>query len=220
MVSLTTFQTNFTGKRTILTIISVLAITLTSCGQNIPKNSSDEGKIEGNVYSSKEVGWTIEIPKGWTITDKEKTDETAKKGLKAIEETLNEKVDYSGVKNLIFFQKNMFNIFQSTSEPFEVEYEGEWEKNNEDLKKIIYSTYQNQGIKVDSSATTIEKIDGLDFYKYDFTIYSPKGEVILKQIMFSKLINGLDFGVNLNSNNDKDRDELLKVFRKSKFVKN
>lgn len=202
-----------------LTMISVLIMTMISCGQNIPKNSVDEGIVEGNIYSSKEIGWTIEIPKGWTIIDKEKTEETAKKGLKAIEETIDEKVDYSEVKNLISFRKNKFNIFQSTSEPFEVEHEEEWEENNDALKKIIYSTYENQGIKVDSSATTIEKIDGLDFQTYNFTIYSRKGEIILKQMMLSRLINGFDFGVNLNYNNDKDRDELLKVFRNSKFIK-
>lgn len=123
------------------------------------------------------------------------------------------------MKNLISFQKNQFNIFQSSSEPFELEYEGEWEETNSELKEIIYKTYLNQGIKADSSATIIEKIDGLDFHKYSFTIYSPKGKVILNQIMYSRLINGFDFGVNINFNNDKDKDELLKVLRNSKFKK-
>lgn len=206
-------------KKIFFVIITGLAVTLASCGQFDPNKNIDEGKVEGNIYTSEEIGWTIEMPKGWTVIDKEKTKKTNEKGLKAIEETIDGKVDYSGLKNLISFQKNQFNIFQSTSEPFKLEYEGEWEKNNAALKEIIYTTYRNQGIKTDSSATTIEKIDGLEFHKYSFTIYSPKGEVILKQIMFSRLINGFDFGVNINYNNDKYRDELLKVFRNSKFKK-
>ncbi|MNE81863.1 hypothetical protein D3C80_1785430 [compost metagenome] len=137
--------------------------------------------------------------------------------MKAIEETIDAKVDYSGLKNLIRFQKNQFNIFQSTSEPFKQEYEGEWKENNNSLKTIIYSTFENQGIKSDSSATSIEKIDGLDFHTYSFTIYDPKGNIILKQIMYSRLINGFDFGVNINYNNEKDKNEMLKAFRKSKF---
>ena len=117
-------------------------------------------------------------------------------------------------------QINQFNIFQSTSEPFELEYEGEWEENIRELKEILFATYKNQGIKADFSATSIEKINGLDFHTYSFTIYSPKGIVILKQLLYSRLINGYDFGVNLNYNNDKDRDELLRVFINSKFKKN
>lgn len=206
-------------KKILFTIITGISLSLTSCGQVDPNKNIDEGNVEGNIYTSKEIGWTIEIPKGWTVVDKEKTKETNEKGLKALEETIDGEIDFSGLKNLISLQKDQFNIFQSTLEPFELEYEGEWEENNAALKEIIYTTYLNQGMKSDSSATTIEKIDGLEFQKYSFTIYSPKGEVILKQIMFSRLINGFDFGVNINYNNDKDRDELLKVFRKSKFKK-
>lgn len=206
-------------KKILFTIFTVLLLSLTSCGQTDPNKNIDEGKIEGNIYTSQEIGWTIVIPKSWTIVDKEKNKEINEKGLKALEETLEGEVDYSKLKNLISLQKDQFNNFQSTSEPFELEYDGEWEENNSALKEIIYTTYLNQGIKADSSATTVEKIDGLDFQRYSFTIYSPKGEALLKQIMFSRLINGFDFGVNINYNNDKDRDELLKVFRNSKFKK-
>jgi hypothetical protein len=206
------------NKTIFILTIGILSI-LTSCGKADPNKNVDEGKVERNLYTSGEIGWTIEIPKGWTVVDKEEKQATNEKGKKAIKETIKEDFDFSGLKNLIGFQKNQFNIFQSTSEPFELEYEGEWEENNSELKKILFATYKNQGIKADSSATSIEKIDGLDFHTYSFTIYSPKGVVILKQLLFSRLINGYDFGVNLNYNNDKDRDELLKVFRNSKFKK-
>lgn len=206
-------------RKIIFTIITGISLSLTSCGQVDPNKNIDEGKIEDNIYTSQEIGWTLEIPKGWTVIDKAITKETNEKGLKAIEETIDEKVDYSSLKNLISFQKNKFNIFQSSSEPFKLEYEGEWEENNANLKDIIFSTYENQGIKVDSSATKIVTIDGLDFQSYSFTIFSPKGDVILRQIMFSRLINGFDFGVNINFNNEKDKNELLKVFMNSKFKK-
>lgn len=206
-------------KNFFFTIIAGFSLSLTSCGQVDPNKNIDEGKVEGNIYTSQEIGWTIEIPKGWKVIDKEKIEEINEKGLKVIEETIGGQVDYSGLKNLISFQKNQFNMFQSTSEPFALEYEGEWEENNAALKEIIYSTFLNQGIKTDVSATTVEIIDGLEFQRFGFTIYSPNDEVILKQIMYSRLINGFDFGVNINYNNDNDRDELLAVFRNSKFIK-
>ncbi|HRF77184.1 MAG TPA: hypothetical protein PLB46_11465 [Chitinophagales bacterium] len=107
------------------------------------------------------------------------------KGTQALEETIDQEVDFSGVKTLIAFQKNQFNIFQSTSEPFKLEYEGEWEINNAAIKALIFETFVNQGIKADSSATSVETIDGLDFQTYSFTIYGPNDEVILNQILYS-----------------------------------
>lgn len=206
-------------KRILFTVITGFTIILISCGEVDPNKNIDEGKVDGNFYTSNDIGWTIEIPKGWKIVEKEKTQEMNERGFKALEETLENEIDYSGLKNLISFQKNQFNLFQSSSEPFNLEYEGEWDDNNAALKEIIYSTYENQGIKVDSSTTKIENIDGLDFQTFSFTLYGSKGEVILKQIMYSRLINGFDFGVNINYNNDQDRDELLKVLRNSKFKK-
>ena len=206
-------------KKILFTIIAGISLSLTSCGQVDPNKNIDEGKVEGNIYTSEEIGWTIEMPKGWAFINKEKTKELNEKGLRALEKTMDREVDNSGLKNLISLQKDRFNIFQSNSEPFELEYKGEWEENNAAMKELMYTTYLNQGVKADSSATTIEKIDGLEFHKYSFTIYGPKGEVILKQIMFSRLINGFDFGVSISYNNDEYRDELLKVFRNSKFKK-
>lgn len=206
-------------KKTLLSIISGLAVTLTSFGQANPNKNIDERKIEGTLYTSQDIGWAIEIPEGWTLIEIAKMKELNEKGLKALEETIDGPIDTSGLKNLIAFQKNTFNIFQSTSEPFELQYAGEWEENNAAVKDLIYEAYVNQGIKVDSTETKIETIDGLNFHTYTFTIYDPKGNVILKQRMFSTLINGFDFGVNINYNNFRDGTELLAVFRNSKFKK-
>jgi hypothetical protein len=206
-------------KKILFTIVLSISLALATRGQVDPNKNIDEGKIEGNTYTSNEIGWKMEIPTGWAVVEKEKTKENNEKGLKALQETMDAEIDYSGLKNLISIQKDLFNIFQSTSEPFKVEYEGEWEENSAALKEIIYLTYLDQGIKADSSATTTEVIDGLEFQKYSFTIYSPNGKLILGQIMYSRLINGFDFGVNINYNNDKYRDELLMAFRNSKFKK-
>ncbi len=207
-------------KRTLITMIAFIALSYTSFAQVNSNKKTDEGKIEGNIYTSNEIGWVIEIPKNWTIVDVESSKAVNEKGAKAIEEAFDGDIDFSGLKNLISLKKDLFNSFQSTSEPFELEYEGEWEENNIALKDIIFTTYQSQGLKADSSITQTETIDGVVFQTYTFTLYNPKGEVILQQIMYSSLINGFDFGVNINYNNDKDRDELLRAFRSSKFRKN
>jgi hypothetical protein len=201
-----------------LTLLGIL-FSFSSCKQIDPNKQVDEGKVTKNVYTSEEIGWTIEIPDGWTIVEKDKSEEYTNKGLKAMEEVVDGEIDMSGLKNLISFQKNQFNVFQSTSEPFKVEYEGEWEVKNVELKKLMHTVYTNQGIKVDSSASSTIKVDGLDFHYYSFTLYGPQGEVILKQSIYSRLINGLDFGVNINYNNENDKNEMLTVWKNSKFKK-
>jgi len=200
----------------ILTFLIIL-FSISSCRQIDPNKQIDEGKVDKNIYTSENIGWTIEIPDGWTIVEKDKSEEYDNKGLKAIGEVTDGEIDISGLKHLISFQKNQFNIFQSTSEPFKTEYDGEWEVNNAGLKKIMYSAFLNQGIKVDSSATSTVKIDGLDFRYFSFTIYGPKGDIILNQSMYSRLMNGQDFGVNINYNNEKDKMEMLTAWKNSKF---
>ena len=204
-------------KKTLLIFISTL--TIISCKPSNPNKNIDEGKVEGNTYTSQEIGWTIAIPDGWEVVDRDKSEDMREKGTQALEETIDQEVDFSGVKTLIAFQKNQFNIFQSTSEPFKLEYEGEWEINNAAIKALIFETFVNQGIKADSSATSVETIDGLDFQTYSFTIYGPTGEVILNQILYSRLINGFDFAANINYNNEKDKETQLQAFRSSKFKK-
>src|SRR5690242_13079090 len=131
----------------ILTFLIIL-FSISSCRQIDPNKQIDEGKVDKNIYTSENIGWTIEIPDGWTIVEKDKSEEYDNKGLKAIGEVTDGEIDISGLKHLISFQKNQFNIFQSTSEPFKTEYDGEWEVNNAGLKKIMYSAFLNQGIKV------------------------------------------------------------------------
>ncbi len=204
-------------KTTFLLTLTILA--LASCKPSDPNKNVEEGKVEGNLYTSEEIGWTIAIPDGWEVVDREKSEDMREKGTQALEETIDQEVDFSGVKTLIAFQKNQFNIFQSTSEPFKLEYEGEWEINNAAIKALIFETFVNQGIKADSSATSVETIDGLDFQTYSFTIYGPTDEVILNQILYSRLINGFDFAANINYNNEKDKETQLQAFRSSKFKK-
>lgn len=203
-----------------LIIFFGILISMISCKEIDPNKQIDEGEFGNNIYTSKEIGWTIHIPKNWKIVSREQNENFQKKGVDVMENVMEAEIDVSGVKNLIGFHKNNSNIFQSTSEPFLVEYPGEWEENNANLKVLIYQTYESQGIKVDTTITKIIKINGLDFHTYQFTLYNPKGDVVLNQLMYSRLINGLDFGVNINYNNESDKKEMLDAWLHSKFRKN
>lgn len=200
-------------KFNFLTIIA-FAI-LVSCKSD-PNKQIDEGRISDNFYHSKEIAWTMEIPNGWNVTHRSELSKRTEKGLDAINETAGIDYDASELKQLLNFQKDRFHIFQSTSEPFELEYEGEWEENNEGIKELIYETYSSRGIKIDTSSSK-EIIDKLEFEVFHITMYGPDGKIMLYQDMYARHINGYDFGVNLNYINDEEKNEMIKAWEKSKF---
>ena len=209
---------NTMKMKNIMRLFLVLALfSIISCGQRDPNKHIDEGNVKGEIYTSEEMGWTIEIPKGWTVVSKDKLEALEEKGEKAIAEVAGE-IDFSEIKHLISFQKGQFNFFQSTSESMPLEYEGEWENNHAGLKELLYETYTNQGIKLDTSSSKA-LLDDFEFEVFKLTIYDQTGKVILYQEMYSRYINGSDFGVNINYNNDKDRDTMMKALKNSKFKK-
>ncbi len=186
-----------------------------SCKSN-PNKQIDEGTVKGNTYHSDEIGWTIEIPKGWKVIQREESQKRNSRGLKAIGEANGIDYDISDLKQLISFKKDRFHIFSSTSEKFEIEYKGEYEEHQKFMKDVLYNTYIKNGIKADTISSK-EKIDNLEFDVFRITIYNPKGTAILHQYIYSKYINGFDFGVSLNYINDKEKMELMKVWKNSKF---
>ncbi len=197
-------------------ILTFLTFVLFISCKTDPNKQVDEGTVVENKYHSKEIGWTIEIPNGWNVTKRDESQKREDKGLKAINEANGIHYDASGLKQLVSFQKDRFHIFAATSEKFEIEYDGEYEENKKLVKEILYNTYASNGIKVDT-ASSKEKIDKLEFDLFKITVYDPKGEIMLYQDLYSTFRNGLDFGVNLNYINEKEKLELMRVWKNSKF---
>jgi len=195
----------------------LLIFILVSCGQTKEQKNPDEGKITGNTYVSEEIGWSIQIPEDWELTTKEVVEALDQKGKTALEDELGQDIDTKALKHLLGFQKDKFNNFSATSEPFTEEFPGEYQQANRQLNEIIFNAFKSKGIKADTSTGKVS-IDGIDFNVLYSTIYAPDGTVILNQILYSKLINGFDFGVNINYNNPKDKETLTNAFYKSKFT--
>jgi len=201
-----------------LLILVVLTVTIVSCTNSKGKTSIEEGTVKGEYYTSDEMGWTIEIPNEWKIMKKDQVATSFEAGADAIDKVSDQDFDFSGLKHLINFQKNQFNIFQSTSEKFELEYDGHWEENNSFQKKLLYETYKNQRIKCDTMSSKT-KIDGLDFAGFHIHIFDAKGAVLLYQDVYNRYINGCDFTAVLNYNNEEDKEILMNVWKNSKFTK-
>lgn len=199
-------------------LFTLCAVILFSCGPADPNKHIDEGLVRGERYTSKEIGWSIEIPANWKIVSRDKLENLDEKGKAAIEKTAEMEVNTKMLKHLISFQKDAFNIFSSTSEPYQEASPGEYQQNNQLLYEIIYKTFADQGIQADTSSGK-ELIHGLEFNTFYTTIYDLEGKVILRQILYSRLINGYDFGVNINYNNEEDKTTMLNVWKRSKFTR-
>ena len=64
-------------------ILLGILILITSCGQIDPNKQIDEGNVENDVYSSKEIGWTINIPNNWKVISREQNEEYEKKEMES-----------------------------------------------------------------------------------------------------------------------------------------
>jgi hypothetical protein len=182
-----------------------------------PNKQVDEGVVRGETYVSPDIGWTIVIPKGWTVVSRDQTDENEKKGAEAIRKSSHEQIDISRLKHLISFQKDKFNSFMSSSESFPNATPGAFEDNCAVVNKMIYDAYTSQGIKSDT-ASGVEVVHGHKFYMFHATLYGKDGKVILQQLLYSKLINKKDFSVTINYNNEEDKKVMMDAFASSTFT--
>lgn len=193
----------------------ILFVTLfAACNSSTPK----EEKQKGEIFTSKEVGWTIEIPNGYQPLSQNRMKVNEQKGKEALGKVTDSEVSGDNLIRLVNFQKNQFNSFLATAEAYDLNRDGEYSANNQMVKKLIFDTYINQKIKVDTLSGT-EVIAGQKFYTFNIKLYGPSGEVLMNQVMYNQLIKGYDFGVNINYNNETDREVLINAFKNSKFVK-
>jgi len=174
---------------------------------------------ERNEYSAAEIGWKTVTPDDWQVLTKKEKEEMTKNGASAIKKATDLEIADSSLIELINLQKDRFNSLLSTIQPYE-EVPGEsYETNNETLKELIKKTYESNNIKADY-ASSKETIDGLEFLVFSVNIYSPdKSKIILSQKMYSRILNGYDFGITMVYNNEKDKEVLEKMIHSSTFSK-
>jgi len=198
-------------------LLAAITLLSVSCKNSANDKAPDEGTVKGEIYKSAEIGWSIEIPKGWDIISRDQLESNDAKGKSALEKQAGKPVDISDLKHLISFQKDRFNMLASTSEPF-VGDSLVYDSANHALDQLLYSTFVSQGVSADTASGTV-MVDGLKFNAFYTTINSPTGAVLLKQVLYSRLINGYDFGVNINYTNDSCKKIMTAAFMNSKFDK-
>lgn len=201
--------------RPLLILLSSLSIL--ACNSS-PKKESQVEKIPLQTYTSSEIGWTMTIPQGFNLVGQAKIKASEEKGKEAIGKVYNGELKMDSLMHLLNFQKNQLNLFGATLERYVEKRPGDYQRNNEQLKKLLFDTYAKQKIKVDTSSA-IEHIQGHDFHAFYVKIYGPSGAPIMNQILYGTMIKGYDFGVSINYDNEIDKKLILDAFKQSKFEK-
>ena len=198
----------------------LLCILLTSsvCPTVIADALSGETGIRDGYFFAEEIGWRMPVPEGWEVMGAEKIEALQDRGQEALSETLGAEIDPQGLKQLLNLQKAEPNNFQSTIEPFAENYEGEWHDNNAALRELLIDTYTNAGLGVEVSDTVQEVIGGVTFEYMEFRLLAPDGSELLRQAMYSSLINGFDFGASASYNDAELGAELLRAWKASTFT--
>lgn len=204
--------------------ISIMLLLFSCKGKNKPQTIKDKqkeletGRLDtANRYTAEEIGWAVDIPAGWEVESREATKKSTERGKKELEKTINGEIDASGLIQLLNLRKDKFNTFLSTIEPYDEKEFGSYDDNNKKIYDIIKETYANKDInatyKEDSAL-----IDGLSFKVFMVKIYNPdRTEVILNQHVYSRHLNGYDFGMTLNFNSVVTREEMENMIFSSKF---
>ncbi len=177
---------------------------------NRPTKSAPETlKIEA-------FNWSVEIPENFEPINQEEWNKTLKKGIDAIEDTIEGTVDNQAVT--IFIYKNgEFNNFEANWQPFDVEVDGDYLESYSEVNEILYQTFETQmpNAKLDS-ISSIQKISGLEFQRFDISIDFPNG-IKMKSVGFSRLFGKKEFTMNITSVDESIGKNMLDAFLNSKF---
>lgn len=194
------------------------ALFVASCGGSAVKKDYskevDEGSFNGNKYESAALGWKMEFPENWVITSKESLENLDARSKAATGDS----VQNTNVKRLLAFQKDFENNFQSTIQLYSGKTEGNYQATKKSIREQIYLGYLDNHIGIDTAASTL-KVDGLEFDCFTIKLFDPDQKNYATQLLITRVLAEQYFTVTINSNNTKDSDYMLDLFKKSSFKK-
>jgi hypothetical protein len=175
------------------------------------------GHKADNTHTFKEVGWTVTIPSDFKLVDSASNASLNQKGLKAMEDANDTKVDIGQTRTLITAMKDKLNYFSSTIQPFDPKADGDYSEANKAVKNMMYKTFQVQlpDGKIDSSSTSVT-LDGLPFDKFQISV-TLNNKTLFNMFLLSKLYKGYDFGISYIYVDQSSKDEIESILKSCKF---
>ncbi len=204
--------------RHIIGCIFVLA--LFSCKSKQPQNPKDfvqTGVVDANkVYIDSVTGWNFKMPQDWDLVALKESKERQEKGTRMVQEALNQKIEMDPIVRLMSMKINDRNVMEANRMPYDTLLETNKDELTTSIFQLLRATYTAKGIKYEALPGA-EKIDGVMFDTYSVKVFSPSGKNVLKQELFSTLLNGQVFTMTVSYNKEEEGQNMLAAVRASKF---
>jgi len=211
-----------------LRILLLLSLFLTNCsssGKNLPKGF-DYGEVKDNIYLNTFFDFSMNIPSGWVIQDKEQADELMQMGKDMIagdDKKMKAVLDASYIKTA-----NLLTVFQYELNTPEIIF-------NPSLAIVAENIKLTPGIKTGADYLTHgrkfmeqtqmydyiseefekETINGVDFYILEAIIEF--GEIEILQKYYVTILNNFALSFIVTSGDEEQQDILMKSMRSIKF---
>lgn len=206
-------------KKNIFFLFTLLALTACGSGKKKEKTSSTPAQPEAEVYTyiNDEIGWSIDIPDGWTPISPEQMDAEQERD----HETINDKtglVVNDRITNLIGFSKSNSNNFKAFMQPNHDSLMAIINHSTFELNKTIIQMAEEKDLVADTSSGT-ENIGGYD-YKYSaVNLMQKDNKRIFSQRSYYRIIGNYMFCANIMYSNEDDWNAMMSAFSNSKFKK-
>ncbi len=183
-------------------------------GQPINPNALTESLTVEN----EEVGWKIEVPKGWEVANEDEGLAYLKKEIQRIDKRLNHEPNTDELIHLLKITRNETNTLAISAKPVYEEVLGEWELNNEIARKFLIAAYRfGDDTLANVSEPTTVNINGLDFITYSISYSKQGSDTVTKQNVYSAFYNGYDLSASITYLEDEMKDEMLAIWNSSQF---
>jgi hypothetical protein len=169
-------------------------------------------------YYNKDFNWRITIPENFTSMDSAEIAGMQKKGAAHFDKANNTKSEDHAT--LLFSVKtDPMNHFECSYQPFNPAVDGDYVTTKQAINDMLYKTIttQLQGVKVDT-ATSVEKINNLEFHTYNTTVTYPN-KMVLHMLLYYRLFDKKEFAMNIFYKDDEKGQQMLNAWKSSIFGK-
>ncbi len=172
------------------------------------------------VFISEEIGWTIEIPKYWSVKSESEAAKDVAEGQELLQQNGTNLGIVPGTKPLVLINhnENEINKLQAGLIPFDMSNGFNREAYIQMIREELTLNYRKLGFWASSTLDTAE-IDGVAFEVIRFKVRIKGSTTGMDHVMYRHLIEseGYEFVVNITSEKSYYEKKIMEKWNESKF---
>jgi hypothetical protein len=178
-------------------------------------------QAEKRAFNNEMFGWKVSFPENFYDINKDKWTELKSNGEKLIVNDSNLNITDQS-KTIFVIENGEFNRFESnyTLKKNFIEPNSTFEQSMKKINIVLYDSFKDKvpDAKIDS-LTTFEKIDNLEFMKFEINTQFEDG-LTIKSKSYKRLFYDKVLSINIIYMNEYEGNKIMESFINSKFEKN